>query len=313
MNQIDLRKVDLNLLVVFEVLMTERSVSLAADRLHRTQSAVSHSLGRLRQQFGDPLLVKAGGRMQPSPYAENLIERVRPALRGIQNILRPGAPFEPASSRRLFHLAAPDMALALFPRLLERARAQAPGISIEWTAPRPSMLLEVAQGQADLAIAPAGLRRPEGVAFEDIGALEWGCFGRRGHPAFERWGRQAWSRWPHAVVGVGDRLHSPVGAAAAAAGIKRKIAAHLPNFGAVAPLLAHSDLLATLPAVVMVGALERYGLAVRKVPFAIDSLPHVMLWNARMTNDPEIVWFRDLLRPVIGEIFKSSRQLPIRT
>jgi DNA-binding transcriptional LysR family regulator len=81
MNDIQLQNIDLNLLVVFEVLMDELSVVRAADRLARTPSAVSHSLARLRETFGDPLLVKAGGKMQPSPLALTLIEQVRPILR----------------------------------------------------------------------------------------------------------------------------------------------------------------------------------------------------------------------------------------
>ena len=78
MNKIDLRRIDLNLLLLFDVLMQVGSVSKAADQLGRTQSAVSHALGRLREQLGDPLLVKVGGRMQPSPYAMELVQEVRP-------------------------------------------------------------------------------------------------------------------------------------------------------------------------------------------------------------------------------------------
>src|SRR5215471_3988669 len=88
MNEIDLRRFDLNLLVVFDVLMTERSVTRAADRLGRTQSAVSHSLSRLREQFGDPLLIKGGARMQPTALALELIEQARPMLGGLRACCR---------------------------------------------------------------------------------------------------------------------------------------------------------------------------------------------------------------------------------
>src|SRR5258707_919943 len=142
MNQIDLRHFDLNLLVVFEVLMAERGVSRAAARLGRTQSAVSHSLARLREQLGDPLLLKGG----------------------------------------------------------------------------------------------------------------------------RRWGRRAWSEWPHVVVRVGDQLESPVNIAAGAAGLSRTIAGWLPNFSAVAPVLAASDLLATQPAPAMAGTLRPHRLESRRVP-----------------------------------------------
>ena len=78
MNEIDLRRFDLNLLIVFEVLMIERNVTRAAERLGRTQSAVSHSLSRLRKQLSDPLLIKAGVRMQPTAFALDLLEQARP-------------------------------------------------------------------------------------------------------------------------------------------------------------------------------------------------------------------------------------------
>ena len=125
MKEIDLRRFDLNLLVVFEVLMIERSVTRAAERLGRTQSAVSHSLQRLRSQLGDPLLIKGGVRMQPTPFALELIEQARPMLRGIQRVLSPRHVFDPASSQRVFRLAAPDFMITLFIDLMARLRKEA--------------------------------------------------------------------------------------------------------------------------------------------------------------------------------------------
>src|ERR1700746_3419440 len=128
MNQIDLRHFDLNLLVVFDVLMTERSVTRAATRLGRTQSAVSHLLSRLREQFADPLLIKGGARMQPTALALDLIEQARPMLGGIQRVLSPQHVFDPKSSRRVFRLAAPDFMLGLFTALMARLAKEAPGV-----------------------------------------------------------------------------------------------------------------------------------------------------------------------------------------
>src|SRR6202008_3156929 len=102
MNEIDLRRFDLNLLVLFDVLMSERSVTRAAERLGRTQSAVSHALSRLREQFCDPLLVKGGARMQPTALALDLIEQARPMLGGIKRVLAPQNVFDPKTSNRLF-------------------------------------------------------------------------------------------------------------------------------------------------------------------------------------------------------------------
>ncbi len=194
MSQIDLRRFDLNLLVVFDILMIERSVTRAAERLGRTQSAVSHSLSRLREQFGDPLLIKGGVRMQPTAFAIDLIEQARPMLGGIQRVLTPQHVFDPANSRRVFRLAAPDFMRTLFADLLLRLHSEAPLAAIEWTAPREPTLLDVAEGLIDVAIVPTELRWPHGVGGEAVGALGWRCFGRRAHPAFSKWGRQSWAR-----------------------------------------------------------------------------------------------------------------------
>ena len=203
MNEIDLRRFDLNLLVVFDVLMTERSVTRAAERLGRTQSAISHSLSRLRDQFGDPLLLKSGVRMQPTPLALELIEQARPMLGGLQRVLSPQHVFDAATSSRVFRLAAPDFMLTLFADLMTRLRSEAPNTSVEWTSPREPTLLDVAEGLIDIAIVPAELRWPQGVVGESIGALGWRCFGRRGHAAFAEWDAENWARWPH--LGTGRR------------------------------------------------------------------------------------------------------------
>src|SRR5215470_4166206 len=280
MNEIDLRRFDLNLLVVFEVLMAERSVTRAAERLGRTQSAVSHSLSRLRGQLGDPLLIKGGQFMQPTAFALEFMEQARPILQSIRRILSPRYAFDPQTSHRVFRLAAPDFAVALFTSLLARVRKEAPGVAIEWVGVRDPMPLQIAEGQIDVAIAPAQLRLPKGVTGQAIGALAWRCFARRGHPAFRRWGPKAWSRWPHVVVRVGDSLASPVDAAARTAGLARTIGGWVPHFSAIAPVLRDSDLLATLPSIAMLDVSKLYGLESRQVPFFIDPLSHAMLWSA---------------------------------
>jgi LysR family transcriptional activator of mexEF-oprN operon len=307
MKEIDLRRFDLNLLVVFEVLMIERSVTRAAERLGRTQSAVSHSLQRLRSQLGDPLLIKGGVRMQPTPFALELIEQARPMLRGIQRVLSPRHVFDPASSQRVFRLAAPDFMMTLFIDLMARLRKEAPGVSVEWTAPREPTPLDVAEGQIDVAIVPAELRLPDGATSEAVGALEWRCFGRQGHQAFSQWGPGTWAKWPHLVVRVGDSLTSPVNVAASAAGLGRTIAGWVPHFSAIAPVLARSDLIATLPAIAMEETLHPYHLESRKVPFPIAPLPHAMIWSTGRNNDPDIAWLRDRLRPIIKSKFAGER------
>ena len=100
MNRIQLRQLDLNLLLIFRALMEERSVQRAAEQIGRTPSAISHALGRLRQQIDDPLLVRVGGKMQPSPRALSLYEEITPMLHRIEQALQPPQPFDPATSER---------------------------------------------------------------------------------------------------------------------------------------------------------------------------------------------------------------------
>jgi DNA-binding transcriptional LysR family regulator len=307
MNEIDLRRFDLNLLIVFEILMIERSVTRAAGRLGRTQSAVSHSLSRLRKQLSDPLLIKAGVRMQPTAFALDLLEQARPLLRGMQRVLSPRQIFDPTSSQRVFRIAASDFMQTMFASLLSRLRSEASGVSVEWVSPRDPSLLDLAEGQIDVAIAPAPPRMPEGVTGENVGTLQWRCFARTGHPAFSQWGREAWTKWPHLAVRVSDVLTSPVHVAASAAGLERKIAGWVPHFSAIAPILAGSDLLATLPAITKEGLGRPYRLESREVPFPIAALPHLMLWNLGRSGDPEIAWLRNRLGPIIKSKFAGEQ------
>jgi DNA-binding transcriptional LysR family regulator len=218
-------------------------------------------------------------------------------------VLSPQHIFDPANSRRVFRLAAPDFMLTLFADLLERLRAEAPLAAVEWTAPREPTLLEVAEGLIDVAIVPAELRWPQGVAGEAVGALGWRCFGRSSHPAFSDWGPATWAGFPHLVVRVGDSLTSPVNVAASAAGLERTIAGWVPNFSAIAPILAGSDLLATLPTVAMTETLHAYRLDSAEVPFPLPPLPHAMVWCGGRSRDPALNWLRDRLRPIVKRNF----------
>ncbi|MBL8386071.1 MAG: LysR family transcriptional regulator [Burkholderiales bacterium] len=308
MNNIDLRRFDLNLLVVFEVLMAEQSVTRAAARLSRTQSAVSHALMRLRAQVDDPLLVKVGGRMRPSPRAATLLEEVRPILAGIRRALASPEPFAAATSTRAFRVAIPDVSLSLFAEFAARVAREAPGTSLEWVSRDAGTLLAVAEGRIDLAMMPTALGLPEGVEGEAAGVLRWATFARRDHPALSAWGRRAWARWPHVVVRVGDAMPSPVDAVAPGAPARR-VATWVPHFSAVAPLLAKSDCLATLPLIVMADALDRYALVALPTPFPIAPMPHRLVWGRRLSGEPGLVWLREHLRAAFGEVLAASEAM----
>ena len=306
MHDIDLRRLDLNLLVTFEVLMTERSVTRAAARLNRTQSAVSHALARLREQVGDPLLIKMGGRMTPSPFAERLIDDVRPILRSIQRVLNPPPPFDAATSTRTFRIAVADIAPSLFPRLMAEASRAAPHVTLDWVTEAPQTALAIADAQIDIGFVASAVKLPEGVALQEAGEIPWVTFMRADHPARTEWNAAAWARWPHVLVQIGNSLQSPVATASDALRDRRHVAARVLNFSAVAPLLARTDCVATLPAIVMHEALERFGLCAVPPPFAVPPMPHRFIWSERLTNDPALRWLRGLVVDAFAIVHRES-------
>jgi DNA-binding transcriptional LysR family regulator len=284
-------------------------VSRAAVRLARTQSAVSHSLGRLREQLGDPLLVKVGRGMSPSPYAQKLIEDVRPLLRTIQRIVAPPEPFEPSTSKRVFRVAIADFAPTLLPRVIAEVRRQAPGVSVEWLAPSEHTLLAVAESQIDLALVTAHVSLPEGVEEESAGELHSVTFARKEHPAIASWSLEAWLRWPHVRVQLGERAKGAVDAAVDAQAVRRTIGASVPNFSQVPALLAQTDLLATMTPLVMDGGMKRLGLRALEPPLTIEPTSFSFVWSFRLASDPGSRWFRTLVMNAYAELQRKVTEL----
>jgi DNA-binding transcriptional LysR family regulator len=307
MHEINLSRIDLNLLVVFDDLMHTRSVTETATRLHKTQPAISHALQRLRVQLDDPLLVKQGREMVPSPHAQALIESIRPLLARIGQALTPPPPFDPLSTTRRFRMAAPDFAQRLLPTLLTALRSEAPQVSLDWLAVDAGMMRGLLDGGIDLVVARAFPRDPvEGLSHAELTPLLWATFLRTGHPAMRRWSLAAWRAAEHVQVHFGDRQDNPVNDQSGRAGIERRVAVRVPNLSMVAPLVAGSDLIATLPAVAMVDAVDHHGLQMREPPFEMPPMPHRVYWASRLDKDPALAWFRRHVRAVFDAHIRSA-------
>ncbi len=305
MNEIELGRLDLNLLVTFEVLMTEGSVTRAAARLRRTPSAISHSLARLREQIGDPLLVKVGSGMVPSPFARKLVEDVRPILRSIQRVVAPPEPFDPDTSTRVFRLAIADFAPTLLPRVISEVQRLAPGVRVEWLAPNRGTMSAVAESQIDLALVASSVAMPEGVQRAPAGELRSVTFARTGHPAIPTWGAEAWSKWPHIQVQLGEGVRSVVESAAEEQGLKRTIGASLPNFSQIPALLSQTNLLATMTPLVIDDAMDRFGLCALEPPIRVQPTPFSFVWSFRLENDPGSRWLRSLVSDAYADLQRS--------
>lgn len=304
MNEIELAAQDLNLLATLDVLLRAGSVTRAARQLGRTPSAVSHSLARARALFDDPLLVREGHRMTPTPRAEELAPRLERALAGVGQLLTEPAGFDPATSTRRFSLACPDLLAPALPRLLAALARRAPNVGLDVVPQVIDPAAELLRGAADVAV---GALPPAGHALRTrrLGSVRWAVLARRGHPAGERLTRARWMRWPHITVRTGAVSRSVVGEAIAAAGLERRVGMTVNGF-LVAPLIvAESDLFFTAPREVLARVAKTLRLRVYKPPIAIPDIPAALLWTERLDNDPGVRWFRELVAEVVQDTLRE--------
>lgn len=308
MKEIQLHRIDLNLLVVFETLMLEGSVAGAAEKLGKTPSAVSHALGRLREQLGDPLLVRVGGRMQPSPFALTLIDDVRPILRSIKRVLALPEPFDPATSERVFRVACPITGRVLS-EVLNKLHDEAPRAKLEWLSAPRQVYDAVAEGLVDIAHLGGETRLPDGLEEVEVPGFRWTSFVRSGHPALQDWGPEAWSSYPHVQVNIANDSRSPIDRSADAAPPDRTIGALISEFSSLGSLLANSDLIATFPRVLMAWDMETYGLR----PLAPQTTPAPFrtrfFWSSRLANDPASKWIRAIVIQTYIELHEEADRM----
>lgn len=308
MKEIQLHRIDLNLLVVFEALMVEGSVSGAAEALGKTPSAISHALARLRDQVGDPLLVKVGGRMQPSPFALTLIDDVRPILRSIKRVLTLPEPFDPATSDRVFRVACPITGRVLS-RVLNRFRAAAPAAKLEWLSAPRQVYDAVSEGLLDLAHLAGETRLPDGLNEVEVPGFHWTTFVRADHPALSNWGPEAWSTYPHVQVNISNDAPSPFDRPGGTAPPARTIAALISEFSSLGPLLANSDFIATFPRILLAWDMQTYGLRPLPPQIHLPEFRTRFFWSSRLANDPPSQWIRDLVVRTYIEVHEEAEQM----
>ncbi len=291
------RTLDLNLLVVFDAVMQERSATRAATKLNMSQPAISHALGRLRGALRDELFVRTPEGMEPTPYAERLAGPVRAALENLDAALDGAAEFDPATAERGFSVAVDNRtALVLAAPLAAAVGAEARGVSLDL---RPSGTLDLAErldrGELDLALG--GLAAP-GERFSDLRLFEdeFAALVRRGHPAAidGSLDLDALGAYPHLVLSSTGEETAFVDAELARQGLARRIALRAPLLAAAAAL-AQSDMIAvigerTARAFALAAPLE-----VLRLPFASPRLMTAMLWHRRLDDVPAHRWLRNLV------------------
>jgi len=279
---------DLNLLRTLDVLLTERSVTNAARVLGRSQPAVSHALRRLRDALDDPLLVRQGRGLVPTPRAEALAAPVHRILDDLHRTLtaRPG--FDPATTRRRFLLAAPPLLAPLLPDLL-RALADAPSLGLELVSSRKPGAME----RADVVLDRLPEEAP-GVVARPLGRVAQAVLHRTDHPLLGAdWGLEAWLAWPHVLVRTDDGSPSLVDRVLAAEGLERTVGLVVDDLLLVPHVVRRTDLLFTGPRQVLQPLCEPLQLTLRPTPVPIPEVPVAAMWQQRLHADPGHRWFRD--------------------
>ncbi|MFH8408441.1 LysR family transcriptional regulator [Streptomyces sp. NPDC018019] len=294
--------VDLNLLTALDALLEEESVTAAADRLGLSGPAMSRALGRIRRTIGDPVLVRAGRRMVPTPRALELRAAVRRTVQEARDLLAPAPPADPAELRRVFTLHANDLFTTVVgPGLLARAARQAPGVTLRFLGEGHVDVPVLREGVADLEIGVIDGREPE-VRVERLYADRAAAVVRADHPLTR--GTLTPRRLadaPHVNFSRRGRLTGPIDAALAERGLRRKVVATVPTFAAALLMVADTDAVGIGPE--RVGARSVHLLGLRTLPLPLD-LPPVtvgMAWHPRQDADAGHAWLRGLVREVVAD------------
>jgi DNA-binding transcriptional LysR family regulator len=303
MHETNLSGFDLNLLVALDALLDERSVTRAARRVGISQPAMSHALRRLRDALRDPVLVREGRAMLPTPRAERMRQPLQRLLADAQRILRDEGSFDPATSTRAFSLACPDLLALLLPDLLGALTACAPGVRLD-VVPSPGPDLAV---HGDLWLGPTPIEGA-GRMQRALGRVSWAIAGRRGHPAFDgRFSVKKWTRYPHIQVHTGDLRPSLVDVALSAAGVRRTIGVTVPSFLAALEVLPRTDYLFTVVRELAHPIADRLGLALKRPPLPLDDVPVAAAWHERVHAEPGHRWFRRTLMGVLQDELQRPR------
>ena len=299
----NLRDIDLNLLVVFNQLLMDRRVSTTADKLGLSQPAVSNALKRLRTLLKDELFVRTARGMEPTPYALNLVEPMGYALGTLQNALNQRDSFDPATSERTFTLGLTDIGEIYFmPTLMNTLSRVAPRIKISTLRHNSGHLSEdMASGNVDIAV---GLLPSLTTGFfqRRLFKQRYVCLFRQGHPrAHNPITLAQFKSLSHVGVTSANTGHGEVVDWMERKGIQRHIQLHVPHFVAVGHILQSSDLIATVPERFAQKCAAPFQLETSPLPFKLPDIAINLFWHAKYNREPANMWLRQLMVDLFTE------------
>jgi DNA-binding transcriptional LysR family regulator len=307
-HQMNLNALDLNLLVALDALLREASVSRAAMRLHLSQPATSHALQRLRELIGDPLLVRAGARMELTPRAQALRGPLAQALDHVRGLFVPDE-FDAARSDRHFRLMMPDLAVELLmPPLMKKITQAAPNVTIDVVPWRgPAIFSAEFARTIDLVIsigdAFKGFHRQRLYTDSDALAV------RRGHPVGARLKkREAFLAARHVAVVIRGQNEDLIDSWLRAKGIERRIALVVPGYIEALHVTARTDLVAFVPRRLIAALVKQLSLATVAPPFDPGIDEQHMFYPTRAQMDPGSIWLRRLMLETGRELDREKRK-----
>jgi len=296
-------KVDLNLMAVLEAIFDEGTTSRAADVLHLSQSAVSHALNRLRGMYDDPLFVRQGHRMVPTPLTRRMIETVKNSLSALRGTVENAHVFEPSQHEQLFRVSQRDaVETILLAPIMEILQRDAPGIHISSTQFEPDdIAAQLQQGQIDIGLE---LQRtmPSDIVSQHLLSETLVIVGRKGHPYFS--GKQtveAFLEFPQVLVTPFKGESGWVDQALASQGLKRDVSLRCLNFTSVIHVLLQTDNLSIMPRIYAEKQACWYPMASAEMPFSAPPLELFLYWHQRQDSDLANRWLREQIVNVMAE------------
>ncbi|RXE89521.1 LysR family transcriptional regulator [Pseudoalteromonas sp. A757] len=303
-------KLDINLLVIFDAIMAEQSVTAAADRLALTQPSVSKALSRMRYVWKDPLFVRDGRGIKPTPRAEILWREVRPA---IQTLIEATSEqqFAPTRSERTFRIALTDgMTRILWLPLRQRIEQQAPKINLHAMPFRgngESLLLDA---RVDLVVDYYENQNRK-IIRQHLFDNHFVCLMRPEHPlAQSALSLKLFSNSDHLMVSLSGDTSSVVCSALAKHHLQRRIAVTVNSFSAAIDLIKQTDLLCVLPYLVAHSEIATGSLVSQPLPLNVSPAPISMAYHIRTEADPGVHWLRQQIMEITAAIQSSSDQVP---
>jgi DNA-binding transcriptional LysR family regulator len=307
-DNVHIRRLDLTLLVVFEMLLKKRNMSAVAAEMGLTQSAVSHAVGRLRSVFGDPLFVRKGAGVEPTARARLLGPPLTEALDGIRDAVQIGRHFDPETATRQFTVAAPDIMVAQIAQVVLAELAQtAPRCQIMFrTFSHESAATSVADGDVDLAVG-VFLDAPKKTVGKPVAHETFRVVSRRDHPRIAgTLDLDTYCRLDHLLVSHDRDARGMIDMILSGLDRRRRIAAVMPQMLLAFAAVSQSDAIITAPLSASLYAASLFPLTLHEPPMAIRGFELTLLRHRDGLADPAITW----LARLVAAAFSVSRLTP---